>query len=322
MNKVRNGLREAEEESGLPRARIKRSRFSWLIWGFPVAAAIFFGVLLFEDYLDKSRSVTVDFKNVDGVDDQGNTQVRCRGAAVGTVKHVTLTKNHDWAELTISFRRGQENLARSGALFWVVRPQVGAGMVRGLETVMSGAYVQVRPGDGPRTNHFIGAEEPPPEELATPALDIDLLAPDLSSLQERSPILYRGIQIGEITTFQLGSNARDVLIHARVRSEYAPLVRMNTIFWNAGGVDVHFGLIHGLDVRAESAKALVSGAVQMATPDDYGPPVTNGAVFSLQAKEQEAWTKWDPSIPLQLPPVARQTPSVRSQQLPNTSFRR
>ncbi len=327
MHKLMEGSRRferaerTERASSMPKAQVKKGKLSWFVWGFPIAAAIFFGVLIYEDLLDKSRTVTVDFRNVDGVDDQGNTMVKCRGATVGTVKKVTLLPNHEFARLTITFRHGQENLKQAGALFWVVRPQVGAGMVRGLETVMSGSYVQVRPGNGVMTNHFVGVDEPPPVELPGKALEIRLLAPDLSSLQEQSPIFYRGIQIGEITTYQLSSDARNVVIGARIRQEYAPLVRENSIFWNAGGVDVHFGLLHGLDVRAESAKALISGAVEMATPTDYGPPVKDGQTYSLQPKEQDVWTRWDPAILLQqLPPQAAERSNVSAKEVPAAAF--
>jgi len=148
MNRLTDDSRQSKS---LPTARVKKSRLTWLVWGFPVAAAIFYGALLYRDHLDTNRMVTVAFKDVDGVDDQGNTMVRCRGATVGIVKRVTLSKDRDWATLDIVFRKGQENLARNGALFWVVRPQVGAGVLRGLETVMSGAFVQIRPGDGPQS---------------------------------------------------------------------------------------------------------------------------------------------------------------------------
>jgi paraquat-inducible protein B len=322
MNKLTESSRRPERAGTLPKARIKKGKLSWFVWAFPIAAAIFFGVLIYEDALDKTRTVTVDFKNVDGVDDQGNTMVRCRGATVGTVKKVILLPNHEWARLTITFRHGQENLKRAGALFWIVRPQVGAGMVRGLETVMSGSFVQERPGDGAVTNQFVGVEEPPPVELPGKALDIRLLSPDLSSLQEESPIFYRGIQIGEVTTYQLAEDAQSVVIGARIREEYAPLVRENSIFWNAGGVDVHFGLMHGLDVRAESAKALISGAVEMATPTEYGPAVKDGQTYGLQAKAQEVWQTWNPKISLQLPPEAANRSSISAKEVPAAAFHR
>ncbi|HWD18149.1 MAG TPA: MlaD family protein, partial [Verrucomicrobiae bacterium] len=267
----------------------------------------------------KSRSVKVRFKNVDGIDDQGNTMVRCRGANVGTVKRVTLSPDRQWAELEIAFKKGQEKLAQGGALFWVVRPSVGAGMVRGLETVMSGAFVQIRPGDGAKTNLFIGAEEPPPVELPGKALDIVLLTSSLGSLQEGSPIFYRGVQVGEMTTYQLGGDAREVVLHARIHNEYAPLVRQNSMFWNAGGIDMHFGLMHGVDVKAESAKALISGAVEMATPDNYGPPAADGTSYVIQEKSQDEWKKWSPLIPLQLPAAAKVAP-VSSKEIPATTF--
>jgi paraquat-inducible protein B len=182
----------------------------------------------------------------------------------------------------------------------------------------AGAYVQVRPGEGPATNYFTGLEEPPPVELASKALEISLTAPDLSSLQEQSPVIYRGIQIGEITTYQLASDARNVVIKARIQEEYAPLVRDNSVFWNAGGIDVHVGLLHGVQIQAESTKALISGAVEMATPDAFGPAARDGASFALQEKLQPEWKKWNPQIALQLQHEASSQPITSTRNVPAT----
>jgi paraquat-inducible protein B len=35
-----------------------------------------------------------------------------------------------------------------------------------------------------------------------------------------------------------------------VDEEYAPLVRMNSIFWNAGGINFHPGLFSGANIRS------------------------------------------------------------------------
>jgi paraquat-inducible protein B len=51
---------------------------------------------------------------------------------------------------------------------------------------------------------------------------------------------------------------------------------------------------------------LVSGGIAFATPPHYGPPATNGTVFTLNEKEDPAWKDWNPLIPLaSMPKKAR-----------------
>jgi paraquat-inducible protein B len=69
------------------------------------------------------------------------------------------------------------------------------------------------------------------------ALDIQLLATKLDALQPQSPVFYRGIQVSEVFDCRLSDDTRAMLIHARIDKGYAPLVRMNSRFWNARGID-------------------------------------------------------------------------------------
>jgi paraquat-inducible protein B len=80
--------------------------------------------------------------------------------------------------------------------------------VSGLRTIVLGNYITVQPGNGARTNIFIGAEKEPIEPIQ--ALDILLLAPKLDSLQPQSPVFYRGIQVGEVLDCRLSDDARKV----------------------------------------------------------------------------------------------------------------
>ena len=189
-----------------------------------------------------------------------------------------------------------------GSVFWIVRPQVKLGALSGLQTIVSGNYITVEPGNGERTNQFIGAEAAPIKPVQ--ALDILLLAPKLGSLQPQSPVFYRDIQVGEVLDCRLSDDARDVVIHARIREEYAPLVCMNSKFWNVGGINIHIGLFSGANISAESAQTLISGGIEFATPPDFQNAATNGAVFILNEKSEDEWEKWSPAISLHSVPVA------------------
>lgn len=223
--------------------------------------------------------------------------VKYQGIKIGEIESLNMVKDRKWIVVTAKLNRSASDVARIGSRFWIVHPQVSLGGIQGLQTIVAGDYVTVLPGDGTRTNKFEGLSQPPVEEL--PSLHITLLTHDLGAIQTKSPILYGGIQVGEVLEYHLADDASTIVVEARVLQAYAPLVREDSQFWNAGGINIHAGLIHGLQISAASAETVVSGGVGFATPNVYGSPATNGSVFILSDKEADSWKDWWPSIPLQ-----------------------
>jgi paraquat-inducible protein B len=72
----------------------------------------------------------------------------------------------------------------------------------------------------------LGSNTEPIELVKGP--DIKLFTPKLGSLQPPSPVFHRDIQVGEVLDCRLSDDAREVVIHALNREEYAPLVCMNS----------------------------------------------------------------------------------------------
>ena len=290
-----------EKSSALPKAHVGKSYFSWLLWLIPIAAALLCIWFVAQDIIFAGPTVTIYFENAEGLQEH-NSLVKYRGVKVGGVGTLKLTKDRQRVAVKVQLDASAANLACQGSVFWIVRPEVKLGALSGLQTIVSGNYIAVEPGNGARTNQFVGAATAPIKPVQ--ALDIRLLAPKLGSLQPQSPVFYRDIQVGEVLDCRLSDNAREVVIHARIREEYAPLVRMNSKFWNAGGINIHIGLFSGANISAESAQTLISGGIEFATPPDFQNAATNGAVFSLNEKSDDDWEKWSPAIPLPSVPEA------------------
>lgn len=295
-------VEDAEAKSPLPKAKIEKARRAWWLWGVPLGALALCAWFIYRDFVATGPMITIHFQDASGLE-ENNTMISYLGATVGQVKSVKLTKDSSSVEVKARLTGSGGQLARSGTSFWIVRPEVKIGAISGLRTIISGEYIAVRPGNGARTNHFTGAEvEPVAEEPG--ALHITLLVPDLGSLQEQSAIYYRGIKVGEVLKYQLGDDGKEVRLQARVQKEYAPLVRANSKFWNAGGIDFHFGLFRGAEISAGSAKTLLSGGIAFATPPELGEPASDGAMFRLYDKPEDAWKDWMPVINLKLPDQA------------------
>jgi paraquat-inducible protein B len=284
-------------EDDFPSARIERSRLTWLIWLLPVAAAIFVGWLVYVNIIGAGPTIHVIFNDAEGLE-PGNSAVKFRGAVIGRVKSIQITDDQKSVDVEISVQKSSEKIAREQSEFWIVKPEVSAGEIRGLRTIVSGSYIGVKPGGGKDQTRFIGVPEPAAAALRSNGKTFDLLNANLGSVKKGTPVLFRGIQVGEVVSSVLGDKAQLVHIRIHVREEYAPLVRLNSKFWNAGGVNVDIGFT-GVDISAESFKSLVGGAISFATPDKPGPVAPPLTAFRLYEKPEEAWLKWLPEIPLE-----------------------
>jgi paraquat-inducible protein B len=278
-----------------PRAGPRKPQQVSIIWIVPAFAALAAGWLVYDRVRTVGPSVTVNFDDGQGLQ-AGQTAVRYRGVKIGDLRAIALSADAQHVEARIRLDRSAKNLARQGALFWVVRPEVGAGGLKGLDTLMSGVYIQAQPGSGKEQKTFTGLEHPPMIPSTKGGLEITLLSSELGSLSVGAPVYYRGLEVGAVEFYSLSDDATRVKTRVRIDSQYAPLVTDQSVFWNAGGLSVRLKFI-GIDIGAESIKSLLTGGVAFATPPVPGRPAAPGSVFVLHEKAEEKWQKWTTPLP-------------------------
>jgi paraquat-inducible protein B len=282
----------------LPEARVTRQRWRVaIVWVVPLVAAIVAGYLIVSRLQEFGPTITIRFRDGSGVK-AGQTELRYRGVPVGEVTGIELSRNREHVLVKTRLRRSAASVAREGSLFWIVRPEVGFGTVRGLQTVISGSYIQVLPGTGKAKSVFTGLERASPT-LGQAGLKVTLSTSQLGSLRPGSPVHYRGIEVGSVTGTDLGADATAAHVQVFIAQRYERLVRIGSRFWTVGGVEVNFGLFRGLELTIESLRTLVAGGIAFATPDDPGaPPAKDGTLFLLHDKPQGEWLEWRPKIPI------------------------
>ena len=177
----------AQQTADLPFATvIPRRRFS-LIWFIPLIAAAIGAVLLYQVWFGSGPRITIRFEDGAGLT-SGQTPVHYHGIECGVVDAVSLSDDLSHVIVKVSLKKEAAQLAREGAKFWIVRPQVSLLGVHGLDTLVSGPYVQAAPGTGAAASSFIGLTDPPPPETLEPGLDIVLRSERRGALRVGSPV--------------------------------------------------------------------------------------------------------------------------------------
>ncbi len=156
--------------------------------------------------------------------------------------------------------------------FWIVTPRVGTSGISGLNTLVSGAYIEMYPGEGETQRDFVGLEDPPLLQPDTPGRAFTLTEDELGAIGPGTPVNYRGVQVGQVEGYALDANGRHVNVYAFVRAPYDALVHDDTRFWDASAIDVSAGP-QGVRVRLNSLQQLVTGAIGFDTPLPPGAPL-------------------------------------------------
>jgi paraquat-inducible protein B len=277
----------------LPRAKVRRRRLFRLAWIVPIVALGFAGWLVYQHLRSIGPEITVSFVDGGGVR-PGQTQLRYRGVAVGEVSGVQLSEDHQRVLVRMRLARSATSLARDGARFWIVRPQVGWGNVTGLATVFSGPEIQVLPGNGEPSTEFTALESAP-AALETPGLKVVLRAARPIGLRANSPIYYRGVEVGVVQNIDLTPNAISADVHVLIFERYRNLVREGSAFWTMSGVVAKGSVLKGIEVGVESMRVLITGGIEFASPPNTGR-AKPGTVFFLYEEPKKEWLAWSPKL--------------------------
>jgi paraquat-inducible protein B len=279
-----------------PASPVIKPHRQWLVWAVPLLALAIGGYLVQRELSTHGPSITIRFNDGEGVS-PGQTHLIYKGLPMGVVSDVALLPDFSGVELTVDLNRSAAPLAREGSRFWIVRPEITAAGVTGLDTLLTGPTLAVLPGTGAEAFVFTGLETAPPDNRS-PGTEFTLHASRRGSLRRGQPILYREVSVGRILDVFLADDATHVVVQARIDAPYDRLVRTRSVFWNASGIDVDIGLFRGAKIRTNSLSSLLSGGIAFATPDEPAPAAAAGSVFTVHDQPDDDWFKWTPSIPL------------------------
>jgi len=264
-----------------PEFRTKKSRIS-IVWLVPLVALAIGGWLVYKAVSEKGPVITITFKSAAGLE-AGKTKIKYKDVELGLVESIDLDDNLSQVILKAELVKKAEKFLSQNTRFWVVRARVAAAGVSGLGTLFSGAYIGLDPGHpGQLATQFLGLETPPVVTTDLPGSHFVLRAASLGSLNIGVPVYFRRIEVGQVVSYKLDEDGQAVTIEVFVHDPHHELVRKNTRFWNASGVDVNIGA-DGIRVDTESLVTLMIGGIAFDTPVDQqlGEPAEENSVFQL-----------------------------------------
>ena len=254
------------------------ARRQWsLVWVIPLVTALIGGWVFAHSLWSKGPSITISFSNAEGLE-AGKTRIKYREVDVGTVRNVAFDEKFNHVIVTADMTKGVAPLLVKDTRFWVVRPRVGASGISGLGTLLSGAYIGLDAGkDEESQREFEGLDKPPTVTSDLAGRRFNLRAENAGSLGIGSPVYFRRVQVGRVTSVELDPSGQGVQFQIFVDSPYESFVTRNARFWEASGVDITLDA-GGFRVNTQSAAAILAGGIA------FLPATSGGDVGAADAE--------------------------------------
>jgi len=285
-------------EPGPPSIARRRDWIPSLIWLIPIVAALVGFTLVARILMQRGPEIVMTFQTAEGLE-AGKTAVRYKDVQIGTVQSLRLARDRSHVRVLVQLTKEADNFLAQDTRFWVVRPRLDMSGVSGLGTLLSGAYIGADPGVSEDTaGEFTGLEVAPIVTRDANGHQYSLRAHDIGSLDIGSPVYYRRVKVGKISTYSLDSDGRGVTLGVFINAPYDKFVGVNTRFWHASGLDVQLSA-SGLTLRTQSLASILLGGIAFQAPDDaMGPMAQDNTMFALADDEPTAMK--EPDGPAQL----------------------
>ena len=177
-------MRNKMDKNDHPELVVEQKKGISAVWIVPLVALLFGAWLVVKAVAERGIFITVQFDSANGIV-VGKTEVRYKGLTIGKVSNIDVNDDLQSVLVEIEMIAESKPALTDKASFWYVTADVSFAGVKGLDTLLSGSYINMRPdfnGDGEAQRHFIALDEEPPLSEDVDGLHLVLTADELGSI--------------------------------------------------------------------------------------------------------------------------------------------
>jgi len=257
------------------------------IWIVPLIALMIAGWLAYQYFDDLGPEIEIIFPKNEGLV-AGQSVVKFRNVPIGKVTKIYITEDTDGVIVRVRMNsKASKPYMTEKARFWIVKPEVGFSGVSGLDTLLSGTYIDVySEAGGTFRKRHIGLSQP--YQDTSKGKYFHLTSEDGKNISVGMPIFYKNIKVGEVAYKYLSLDNRHVEVIIFVDNAYAPYIHSDTKFWMKNSMTVDFSR-GKLDVDIAPLNFLLTGGIVFSSASQQGSKALSlDHIFILHKSKTEA----------------------------------
>lgn len=257
------------------------------IWIVPFIALVIAGWLAFQYYHDRGPEIRILFEKNEGLQ-AGQSQIKYRNVPVGLITKVELEKDGEGVVVVARMDKSVAPFLNENAKFWIVKPELGIRGVTGLDTLISGTYIQMYSQKRGKEfkEEFHGLNYAYRDNSGGEYFVLTMERGN-SAVKKGTPVYLQNIEVGKVEHVLLGLDGVTVEVIVFIDRMYVPYVHTDTKFWirNTFNATLNNG---SLDVQVAPLEDLIQGAIEFSSNGEKAKhPVPDLFTFKLYASKNE-----------------------------------
>ena len=257
------------------------------IWIVPFIALMIAGWLAYQYFDDLGPEIEIIFPKNEGLV-AGQSVVKFKNVPIGKVTKIYITEDIEGVIVRVRMNsKAATPYMTEKARFWIVKPEVGFSGISGLDTLLSGTYIDVySEAGGTFRKRHIGLEQP--YQDTSKGKYFHLRSEDGKNVSIGMPVFYKNIKVGKVAYKYLSLDDKHVDVVVYVQNQYAAYIHTDTKFWmkNTMRVDFTRGKI---DVDIAPLNFLLTGGIVFSSPNvKKGTKTPTDYIFTLHKSQTAA----------------------------------
>lgn len=249
------------------------------IWIVPFIALIIAGWLAYQYFSQLGPEIRIIFPKNEGLQ-AGQSQIKYRDVPIGTVMKIELEEDGEGVTVIARMDKSATNYMNENSKFWIVKPEVGMTGVSGLETLISGTYINMYTKKGGAfKDEFHGMSHA--YRKISDGEYFHLSAPIGYNVSKGTPVYFKNIKVGQVEYMNVSLDGSSIDFIVFIEKFYVPYVHTNSKFWVTSALDVDIS--NGrLDVNVAPLSYILNGGIAFSsTGEDSNNTVPDTFVFHL-----------------------------------------
>ncbi len=209
------------------------------------------------------------------------SKVFYKGIVVGRVKGFSLEDNR--VKMTLLIDKKYTFLLTDKTRFYIEKMNLSAGEVKNIS--LEGSFIKIAYFNSKkRVNTFSLAGVNPCETVYREGLRVFVYGDKISSVSKGSPVLYKGVKIGEVEDVSLSDKFDGVRLRLFIEEKYRSLIKEDSEFKEIKPIDIKTGFIYA-KLTVKPFSTIVKGGIELVSAGK-GKGVNDGYSFVLKEREK------------------------------------
>lgn len=216
-----------------------------------------------KDDLKKKVYISLDFNDA-RIEEK--TPILFKGIEIGKITDIKI--NRDILNAKAYVYEEYKYLLTKNSSFYVEEPTISLNGIKNLGNVVKGNFISLDYQEGEFTDRFWGVSKKDLKKNMN-TLKLDLVTDNLNSINDRSKIYYKNIEIGKVDKYDLSSDYKSVKISILIDEKYKDLINDNSKFYDMGSKLVEMKNFN-LNVNYNGLESVLNGGIGLVSNKNSG----------------------------------------------------